>query len=95
MAENTADWLEKGADDLLEDGLPHIAGVHRVLAAALRALEDQSLMLDSLETVCVGLAPPDREAAEYFIEQIAAPARALLAQADALRAAHERGEGTG
>jgi hypothetical protein len=59
-----------------------------VLEAALRALGAQGLMLDCLETLSVGLAAPDRKAVDYFIEQIAAPTRAVIDQADALREAH-------
>ena len=48
------------------------------VARLREALEKQGLLLDCLETVCVGLPTADREAAMDFIEQIAASRRAAL-----------------
>jgi hypothetical protein len=81
---DTADWLEEGANDLEKDGLPYIAAVHRILAAAVRALGDVDRKLHGYH------------ACEHpsNCEEVSESAHEVIAQAEALRAAHERGEGT-
>lgn len=96
---DTADWLEGLVTPetlITEEAYWKAYRVGRkalpVLAAALRRLEEQGLMLNCLETICVRLAKADRDAAEYFMGKIEEPCRAVLAQAEELRAAHETSE---